>query len=248
MEQQTNLIDRLVVQPGRSAPGATRAAKPHRRPLLSHASPPPEQPPAKPGGSKEVAKTAAAGLPFLLIPGQVVGAPMRPEHEGRSSARTARSGAVEFGSGPPFAGSGLDAQVGGEGGSRGGDGGARAAQRRRRRRRPQREGRTEEEAVAAVARGPRGGDCGARTSRQRWLRLADVHQLLLLWLVCTRKWLAAATSLIPGGLKNPSRGAPPLLWPDPVLAVGSFRRGWTRRLVQRTTVPWRRAGAGREPT
>ncbi|KAB8092092.1 hypothetical protein EE612_017879 [Oryza sativa] len=137
---------------------------------------------------------------------------MRPEHEGRSSARTARSGAVEFGSGPPLAGSGLDV----------------AASRRRKR---------------EAGRRPR-----ARTSRRRWLRLADVRQLLLLWPVCTGKRLAAATSLLPGGLKNPSRGAPPLLWPDPILAVGSFGRGWTRRLVQRTTVPWRRVGASHEPT
>ncbi|EEC79130.1 hypothetical protein OsI_19779 [Oryza sativa Indica Group] len=54
---------------------------------------------------------------------------MRPEDERRSLARTARSGAVEFGSGPPLAGSGLDARVGGGGGGRG----ARAARRRRRR-------------------------------------------------------------------------------------------------------------------
>uniref|UniRef100_A0A0E0DC10 Uncharacterized protein n=1 Tax=Oryza meridionalis TaxID=40149 RepID=A0A0E0DC10_9ORYZ len=214
---------------------------------------------------------AVAGLPFPLTPGQVVGAPMRPEHEGRSSARTARSGAVD-GWGADETGArgaqlGEDSQirrrrvrirpslgriwagraVGGEGGGCG----ARAARNRWRRWRPRREGRAEEATAAATAargthggggataaRGPRGdGGCGSRTCINCCFSG-----------LCTGKWLAAATSLLLGGLKNPSRGAPPHLWPDPVLAVGSFGRGWMRRLVQRTTVPWRRAGAGREPT
>lgn len=143
---------------------------------------------------------------------------MRPEHERRSSARTARSGAVEFGSGPPLAGSRLDVRVG----SGGGGGGVRAARR---------EGR--------AARGPRGdGGCGS------WTCIIGCFSGL-----CARgsSWRRRRL-FFPGGLKNPPRGAPPLLWPDPVLAVGSFGRGWTRWLVQRTTVPWRHAGAGREPT
>ncbi|KAF2939578.1 hypothetical protein DAI22_03g206200 [Oryza sativa Japonica Group] len=196
-------------------------------PLLSHASPPPEQ----------LQRRRRRGSPFPSLLVKWLGAPMRPEHEGRNSARTARSGAVEFGSGPPLAGSRLDARVGGEGGGRG----ARAARRRRLRwRRPRREGHAEEAIAAATAvrgahGGGGGGGRGARAARRRPRR-----EDLAVTVAAARGRASTAASLacvhgeaVGGGdVSSPSRLKKPISWSSsPPMARSYPGRGELRERV-----------------
>uniref|UniRef100_A0A0E0L7N8 Uncharacterized protein n=1 Tax=Oryza punctata TaxID=4537 RepID=A0A0E0L7N8_ORYPU len=98
--------------PGRSDTGATRAAKQAVPPPLFLSSPPPRHCMSSHRQSRAAARTAAAGLPLSLTRGQGGWVSMRPEGRSKAPVLMSRSGATEFGSGPPMAGSG--APTGGE--------------------------------------------------------------------------------------------------------------------------------------
>uniref|UniRef100_A0A0E0R203 Uncharacterized protein n=1 Tax=Oryza rufipogon TaxID=4529 RepID=A0A0E0R203_ORYRU len=101
--------------PGRSAPGATRAAIQAARPL-----PPPALPSlaaaraaAGKAGRKQGRRRRGFPSPSLVV--KAAGAPTRPDNGSEARATASSSGATEHGSGPLLAGSGAPT-----GGSRGG--------------------------------------------------------------------------------------------------------------------------------